>query len=101
MKNTHLDTEATTSRMSVDSMDNQLFIRNHYNKYCVSLSLATLRFSETAESILNKPRSELVRQLIDAMIEFPSDGDWISLVKRDLEFINTEFSDKYLDRDYA
>ena len=33
MKNTHLDTEATTSQMSVDSMDNQLFIRNIYNKY--------------------------------------------------------------------
>ena len=47
-------------------------------------------------TILSKTKSELVRQIVDAMHEFPEDSDWLSLVKHDLNFLNIQLSDEYL-----
>ena len=47
-------------------------------------------------TILNKPRTELVRELLEAMREFPLRNDWLSLVKSDLLFLDICHSDDYL-----
>ena len=47
-------------------------------------------------TILNKSKSELVRQTVDAMIEFPDDGGWMALVRKDLHFLDIQYSDEYL-----
>ena len=47
-------------------------------------------------TILNKPKSELVRQTLDAMTEFPLDTDWLSLVRNDLSFLGIDNSEEYL-----
>ena len=43
--------------------------------------------------IFNKPSSELVRQVFDAMSEFPTNHDWISSIKQDLEYLNIDLSE--------
>ena len=47
-------------------------------------------------TILNKPKSELVRQVYDSMCEFPSVDDWRTLVKSDLSFLDIHYSDEYI-----
>ena len=48
-------------------------------------------------TILNKPKHELVRQVFDAMSEFPRNKeDWLSLVKQDLRYLEIDFSDSYI-----
>ena len=41
----------------------------------------------TLHAILNKPVSELVRQVSEAMRDDPFKGDWVNLIKKDLECI--------------
>ena len=43
--------------------------------------------------ILNKPQTELVRQIVDAMIAFPSGSDWINMVRSDLSFLDIQGSE--------
>ena len=47
-------------------------------------------------TILNKSKSELVCQTVEAMIEFPDDGGWMALVRKDLHFLDIQYSDEYL-----
>ena len=44
-------------------------------------------------NILDKPRTELVRQVFDAMCEFPSKGGWLELVNCDLKLLDIDLSE--------
>ena len=46
--------------------------------------------------LLQKPESELVKMVFDAMVEFPSDEDFISMVRQDLSFLDINYSDTYI-----
>ena len=43
--------------------------------------------------IMHKPRTELVRQVLDVMLEFPTKNSWITSVKQDLKYFNIDLSE--------
>ena len=46
--------------------------------------------------ILNKPSTELVRQVFDAMSEFSASAGWLKLVQDDLKYLNINMPENYI-----